>query len=127
MPDGGTLRLETANIVLEQNSENLPGVEPGLYVMLSVRDTGIGMSEEVQKRAFEPSCTTKEAAKVPVSALQAATAWCDKRAPTYSCPVKLGWARRFVSTCRELPPRKTPARQSPNLWSLRRRLEEQLS
>jgi CheY-like chemotaxis protein len=63
MPTGGTLTIETANIVLETPAHVLPGLLPGHYVMLSVSDTGIGMSTEVQRRAFEPFFTTKEVGK----------------------------------------------------------------
>jgi two-component system, cell cycle sensor histidine kinase and response regulator CckA len=59
MPEGGTLTIETAQIVLEQSSASLPGLEPGPYVVLSVRDTGTGMTSDVQRRAFEPFFTTK--------------------------------------------------------------------
>jgi PAS domain S-box-containing protein len=63
MPTGGTLTMETANMVLERPAPALPGLLPGHYVMLSVSDTGIGMTTEVQRRAFEPFFTTKEVGK----------------------------------------------------------------
>jgi len=60
MPDGGELRLETANVALQAGQEtrylNAP---PGAYVKLTVRDTGMGMGAEVMSRLFEPFFTTK--------------------------------------------------------------------
>jgi PAS domain S-box-containing protein len=61
MPRGGRLTITTANIVLDRAPAS-PDVSvlPGSYVLLSVADTGVGMSEEIQRHAFEPFFTTKE-------------------------------------------------------------------
>jgi signal transduction histidine kinase len=60
MPDGGKLTIETANLHLTEprlvRNLSLPA---GRYVTLAVRDSGIGMSEEMQARLFEPFYTTK--------------------------------------------------------------------
>jgi signal transduction histidine kinase len=59
MPDGGQLRIETTNCVLDSGEAFSFEMNPGEYVRLSVSDTGTGMSEEVTKRAFDPFYTTK--------------------------------------------------------------------
>ncbi|MFL5313303.1 MAG: response regulator [Myxococcales bacterium] len=64
MPQGGTLRIATANEVV-QETRALRGGElaAGRYVTLAVEDSGEGMTEEVLARLFEPFFTTKEYGK----------------------------------------------------------------
>ena len=60
MPEGGALTIETALQRLNSGAAALlPDVPPGLYVVLSVSDTGVGMPPEVLERVFEPFFTTK--------------------------------------------------------------------
>src|ERR1700730_8284540 len=58
MSASGKLIISTQNIA-HGNRRGFPDLNPGDYVMISVADTGTGMSEEVRARAFEPFFTTK--------------------------------------------------------------------
>jgi two-component system, cell cycle sensor histidine kinase and response regulator CckA len=63
MPQGGTLTVETGSADVAE----APGIEleapPGRYARLTVKDTGTGLSPQVQARVFEPFFTTKEVGK----------------------------------------------------------------
>jgi CheY-like chemotaxis protein len=64
MPGGGTLTIETTRErVARDEAASLPGLAPGDYVTIAVRDSGIGMSPEHMARAIEPFFTTKERGK----------------------------------------------------------------
>lgn len=64
MPKGGKLTLETGNSHLDESyAAHHDEVKPGQYVMISVSDTGSGMTPETLARAFEPFYTTKEVGK----------------------------------------------------------------
>ena len=64
MPHGGRLTIETANVDLDDAFvETHPGATGGPHAMLSVRDTGTGMSPDVQAHLFEPFFTTKGVGK----------------------------------------------------------------
>lgn len=60
MPDGGEITVTAEQADLTHGSAQInPGLEPGRYALLSVRDTGRGMSPEIQSHIFEPFFTTK--------------------------------------------------------------------
>ena len=64
MPNGGKLSIATTNATLDESYARAhTGVIPGEYVMLSVSDTGTGMTEEVKAHLFEAFFTTKPKGK----------------------------------------------------------------
>lgn len=61
MPGGGKLTIEASNTILDREyCQSNPEITPGQYVMISISDSGTGMSKDVLTRAFEPFFTTKE-------------------------------------------------------------------
>jgi len=61
MPHGGSIVLETSNVTVAAGDPSVPpNAAPGEYVVLAVRDTGLGMDEETRKHVFEPFFTTKQ-------------------------------------------------------------------
>ena len=64
MPHGGKLSFETTQLQLEEGrSHLLPDAAAGSYAVLTVRDTGEGLSEEAKTHLFEPFFTTKDFGK----------------------------------------------------------------
>jgi PAS domain S-box-containing protein len=59
MPNGGKLTIATSSIVLDE-VDALPDLAPGRYIVLTVTDTGTGMSPETMSKAFDPFFTTKD-------------------------------------------------------------------
>ncbi|HKW42243.1 MAG TPA: ATP-binding protein [Gemmatimonadales bacterium] len=64
LPRGGTITIETGNVVIDEAAARRLGpMTPGPWVLLAVRDTGVGMDPATQARIFEPFFTTKEPGK----------------------------------------------------------------
>jgi PAS domain S-box-containing protein len=63
MPEGGHIYIETENVTIDKQLSEQLDPRTGNYVKITIRDTGIGMDEEVQQRIFEPFFTTKDIGK----------------------------------------------------------------
>ena len=64
MPSGGKLTIETSAATLAEDDPRLrPPMTPGSFIVLSVSDTGTGITDEVKARMFDAFFTTKELGK----------------------------------------------------------------
>ena len=65
MPEGGTLTYSTSEVTLDDAycKHNQGSITPGMYLQISVSDTGVGIPKEIIERIFEPFFTTKETGK----------------------------------------------------------------
>jgi signal transduction histidine kinase len=65
MPSGGRLAITTENVFLDDDRLEAEGLalSPGMYAMLAISDTGVGMEEATRARVFEPFFTTKPKGK----------------------------------------------------------------
>jgi len=64
MPQGGVIRIETSSVTIDEEYARFhPELKAGVYVQIAVSDSGIGMSDDVQRHLLEPFFTTKEPGK----------------------------------------------------------------
>lgn len=64
MPHGGTISIRAENVSIDENYAKMNlEAEPGNFVVVSISDTGSGMTSEILKRIFDPFFTTKEIGK----------------------------------------------------------------
>jgi len=63
MPNGGELTIAIGETELDEDRAKIWSISAGSYVVITVEDTGVGMTPEVASRVFEPFFTTKEVGK----------------------------------------------------------------
>jgi signal transduction histidine kinase len=57
---GGVLHVEISDFTVSESDGNPHGIKPGLYMRLTVRDTGTGISSDIIDKIFDPFFTTKK-------------------------------------------------------------------
>ncbi len=96
MPEGGTLTLETANVILgEEDSAAHVDARPGEFVRLRVTDSGHGISPEALPRIFDPFFTTKEPEKGVGLGLAVVIGIVQQHKGWVACTSELGRGARF--------------------------------
>ncbi|WP_404783824.1 PAS domain S-box protein [Altericista sp. CCNU0014] len=64
MPDGGTLSIRAENLEIDEHYARMHvDAQVGFYVVVTIADTGIGISPKILDRIFDPFFTTKEIGK----------------------------------------------------------------
>jgi PAS domain S-box-containing protein len=59
MPDGGVIRIQTENVYIDRAIEGYDAIREGDYVVLTITDTGVGISPDDKEKIFEPFYTKK--------------------------------------------------------------------
>lgn len=64
MPNGGTLTIQAENLEIDEDFVQMHlDAKPGMYIAITISDTGVGIAPEILDRIFEPFFTTKEVGK----------------------------------------------------------------
>ena len=105
LPKGGRITIKTTNVVLDQpyNDDN-PEIGPGAYVMVSVRDNGIGIPGAVLPHVFEPFFTTKDVGKgsgLGLSQVYGFVTECGGGVRIHSAPGRGTTVRVYLPRCAE--------------------------
>jgi two-component system, cell cycle sensor histidine kinase and response regulator CckA len=96
MPRGGQLRIETRNVKIGEGEPGLSAqARSGRYVMLALRDSGVGMDAETQSHMFEPFFTTKEIGKGTGLGLSTVLGIVEQAGGWIECKSELGRGTTF--------------------------------
>jgi PAS domain S-box-containing protein len=104
MPNGGELSISTLRLNEVSPQESVPASGP--HIVLTVRDTGTGMSQETQQHIFEPFFTTKQAGKgtgLGLSTVYGIVKQCGGSVTVESCPQRGATFKVFFPVANELP------------------------
>ena len=109
MPQGGRLTLETERAEVGAESRGNAEARPGRTVRLTVRDTGCGMSADVQAHAFEPFYTTKGLGQGTGLGLSAVHGIVQQASGTIEVETRQGFGSAFHVFLPEATPGETTA------------------
>ena len=96
MPDGGTLTIETAKVVIDEaTAARSPALTAGAYACITVEDTGCGMVPDLVDRAFDPFFSTKSRNNGPGLGLSLVSGFVKHSGGHFTVSSKPGRGTRF--------------------------------